>query len=155
MDLFTERLVTKKWETKDIALSALSVVVAVLISALALVFAFHIGIIVAAAAFYVTYNIILGLLFVEYEYTLTNNELNIDKIIAKRKRIELKTYDIKELSGGKYDGRKALMLCPYKGSDNLYYLEKTEGGNKECVVIDPNETMFKAFSLYMGNNFKR
>lgn len=156
MDLFTERLVAKKWEPKDFAMSALCIVIAILISAITFVFAGFAGIIVTAAALYFAYDIISGILFVEYEYTLTNEELNIDMVIAKRKRKELKTYNIKEFTeGGKYDGRKALMLCPYKGSDNLYYLEKKDGATTECVVIDPNETMLKAFSLYMGKNFRR
>ena len=150
MDMFTERLVAKKWEASDIMKSVLCFVAALAISLAAFVFAGYVAIIVLAATLYGAYYLATGFLFVEYEYTLTNEELNIDKIIAKRKRVELKTFNIKELSGGgKYDGRPALMLCPDKASDNLYYLESS----KECVVIDPNETMLKAFSVYMGANF--
>ena len=156
MDLFAERLIPKKIEGKDIALCVLLFAAALIISALAFVFAGPVAIIILAASLYGAYYLATGILFVEYEYTLTNEELDIDKIIAKRKRIELKSYNVKEFTeGGKYDGRAALMLCPDKTSENLYYLEIGEGAKKECIVIDPNETMFKAFSLYMGNKFKR
>ncbi len=156
MDLFAERLIPKKIEGKDLALCALLFVAALIISAVAFVFAGYIAIIVAAGALYGAYYLATGILFVEYEYTLTNDELDIDKIIAKRKRISLKSYNVKDFSeGGKYDGREALMLCPDKTSENLYYLEIKDGAKKECIVIDPNETMFKAFSIYMGTKFKR
>ena len=156
MDLFAERLIPKKIEGKDIALCGLLFVAAIVLSIIAFIFAGPVAIIVTALALYGAYYLSTGILFVEYEYTLTNEELDIDKIIAKRKRIELKVYNVKEFTeGGKYDGRPALMFCPDKTSENLYYIEIGEGAKKECIVIDPNETMFKAFSLYMGNKFKR
>ncbi len=156
MDLFTERLVVKKWDSKDIALSVLFFVLALAITVASFIFLGFLAIVIMAAAFFGAYYLATGLLLVEYEYTVTNEELNIDKVIAKRRRVSVKTYNIKEFSeGGKYDGRSAEMLCPDKNSDNLYYLEKTDGGKKECVVIDPNETMLKAFTLYMGAKFKR
>ena len=153
MDLFAERLIPKKIEGKDIAICALLFIAAIALSVIVFIFAGFVAIIVTALALYGAYYLSMGILFVEYEYTLTNDELDIDKIIAKRKRIELKVYNVKEFTeGGKYDGRPALMLCPDKTSENLYYLLS---GNGECIVIDPNETMFKAFTLYMGNKFKR
>lgn len=156
MDLFTERLIPKKITGKDMALSALLLVAALIISALSFVFLGFAAIIITAAALYGAYYFISGILLVEYEYTLTNEELDIDKIIAKRKRVCLKSYNLKDFTGGgKYDGRKAEILCPDETSENLYYLEIGEGAKKECIVIDPNETMFKAFTLYMGQKFKR
>lgn len=156
MDLFTERLIPKKITGKDIAKAALLFVVALVISALAFVFIGFLAIIITALMLYGAYYFSSGILFVEYEYTLTNDELDIDKIIAKRKRVNLKNYNVKDFSeGGKYDGRKAEILCPDETSENLYYLEINSGQKKECIVIDPNETMFKAFSLYMGQRFKR
>ncbi len=153
MDLFAERLIPKKIEGKDIALCALLFVAAIAISVISFMFASYYAIIITALAVYGAYYLSTGILFVEYEYTLTNEELDIDKIIAKRKRIELKIYNLKDFTeGGKYDGRDALMLCPDKTSENLYYLMSGDG---ECIVIDPNETMFKAFSIYMGSKFKR
>ncbi|MBR6720142.1 MAG: hypothetical protein IKL74_04465 [Clostridia bacterium] len=156
MDLFTERLIPKKIMGKDIALAVLLFVVALIISAASFVFLGFAAIIITALVLYGAYYFASGILFVEYEYTLTNEELDIDKIIAKRKRVSLKSYNVKDFTeGGKYDGRKAEILCPDENSENLYYLEIGEGAKKECIVIDPNETMFKAFSVYMGARFKR
>ena len=156
MDLFTERLIPKKIEVKDIVLCLLLFVAALVISVVAFMVISYAAIIIAAVLLYGAYYLSTGILFVEYEYTLTNDELDIDKVIAKRKRVELKSYNVKDFTeGGKYDGRDAIIFCPDKTSENLYYLEIKDGAKKECIVIDPNETMFKAFSLYMGNKFVR
>ncbi len=152
MDLFTERLMVKKPEVKDLVLSALLFIAALLISAFAFKYLSVVAIIVLAASVFGAYYLSSGLLFTEIEYSLTNDELEIDKIMAKRKRKHLKAYNIKEFSeGGKYDGRVGEFLCPDKASENLYFLKK----ENECIIIDPNETMLKAFELYMGQRFKR
>lgn len=152
MDLFTERLMTKRVEPKEFALSLFLFLAALLISAFAFVFLRPVAIIVLVATVFGAYYISSGLLSSEIEYAVTNDEFEIDKIIAKRKRKHLGTYSIKEFTkGGKYDGRQGEFLCPDKKSDNLYFLEK----ENKCIIIDPNETMLRAFEVYMGQRFKR
>ncbi len=152
MDLFTERLMAKKVEAKNLFICVLLFAAALLISAFAFLFLQTVSIIVIAASFVGAYYIASGILFKEIEYSLTNDELEIDLIMAKRKRKNLGTYNIKDFNeGGKYDGRKGDFLCPYKASENLYFLKN----EKVCIIIDPNETMLRAFEVYMGQRFKR
>ena len=152
MDLFTERLMVKKIEMKDLIICVLLFLAALLISVFAFLFLQSVAIIVLAASLFGAYYLASGILFTEIEYSVTNDEFEIDKIIAKRNRKHLGTYSIKDFrEGGKYDGRKGLFLCSSKASDNLYFLEN----EKECIIIDPNETMLRAFELYMGQRFKR
>ena len=60
------------------------------------------GLILAAAAGYGTYFAVQGS-YVEYEYTFTNGELDVDKIVAKKKRTAMVSTDIKKFTAfGKY-----------------------------------------------------
>lgn len=151
MDLFTERLVQKKVEPKEILCSGALIVLALLLCIAAWWCFAYVAILIWAGVAAGVWYLIPSLLFVEFEYTLTNDELEIDKILAKRKRVSLKKYSLPALAeGGRYTGGEAKLFCPDKRSDNLYYLSEKNG---ETVVIDPNSTMLKAFSLYMGARF--
>ena len=86
MDTFAEQLVTKTQNSSDsikkiIVLAGGGVIVALL---LYLTFIFPLTFILAAGAAYAIYLLFTGL-NIEYEYTVTNGILDIDKIIAKRK----------------------------------------------------------------------
>lgn len=150
---FTERLVRKESDKKELALSLLIAVLAALLCALAFLFLKTAAIIIWAAVIYGAYYLISGLLFKEYEYILTDSTLDIDLVTAKRSRKRLKSINVKELNGGgKFDGKKpGEFLCPSVKSENLYYLE----GKNETLIIDPNDMMIRAFEYYMGTRFKR
>ncbi len=156
MEFFTERLMRKNIEGNDIALSLVLLLISVAVCVCAFIFLGYIAFIVTFAVIYMD-SILLGrILIKEYEYTLTNSSLDIDEIIARKSRKSLKSYDIKNMTeGGKADkNTKGEFLCASKASDNLYYLEYNEDGKREVVIIDPNDTMLKAFRYFMGNRFK-
>lgn len=156
MEFFTERLMRKNIEGKDIALSLAILIFSFAVCVCSFIFLGYMAFIITFAVIY-TDSVLLGrILIKEYEYTLTNNSLDIDEIIARKSRKTLKSYDIKKLSEcGKADkNTKGEFLCASKFSDNLYYLENNEEGKREVVIIDPNDTMLKAFRYFMGNRFK-
>ncbi len=62
-----------------------------------------VGLVMAALTGYGTYFLVQNM-YVEYEYTFTNGELDIDKIIAKKKRKSLLSTDTGKFTAfGKYD----------------------------------------------------
>ena len=73
MDLFTERLIPKKIEIKDIMLCLLLFIAALAISVVAFIMISYAAIIITAVLLYGAYYFSTGILFVEYEYTLTND----------------------------------------------------------------------------------
>ena len=93
MDIFVEQLVKKPADGKTMALKILIGFLSALITAVS-VFLMLIGImlafLLACAALYGGFYLISGL-DCEYEYILTNGEIDVDKIIAKRKRKRLIT----------------------------------------------------------------
>lgn len=93
MDVFVEQLVKKPASGKTLALKILIVFGIIIVSAFCL-YLVLIGIIMALllvfAAIYGGIYLIKGL-NAEYEYIVTNGEIDIDKIIAQRKRKRLIT----------------------------------------------------------------
>jgi hypothetical protein len=93
--------------------------------------------------------------FVEYEYIVTNNELDVDKIIARKRRKRLITVRIdKSEEWGEYsDGKGSDALVTVQAHDcgytNLWYIvAQHEKYGKTAVFFSPNmkvlEVMNKA-----------
>ena len=113
MDNFAEQLVkkelTKSDKTHNIITLILGIFMIVFFLATSVItigrgglFAF-IGVILAIAFGFLTYSKLQNSK-VEYEYTFTNGELDIDKIIAQKKRKEMLTVQVgKFMDFGRYD----------------------------------------------------
>lgn len=89
--------------------------------------------------------------FVEYEYTFTNGELDVDKIIAKKKRRPMVSANIRQLSDfGKYvDGmEEGADMAVIFATDNIasheYYADFTdEELGSTRLIFAPNEKMLE------------
>jgi hypothetical protein len=156
MDNFAEYLVKREMNTADKFKRAMIYVGGTIITLALAVFSFFnmgtilsmVGLILAAAAGYGTY--FLGQnTYVEYEYTFTNGELDIDKIIGKKKRQSLVTADVHKFTAfGKYtdDIPETEDMTIVISSDNIakheYYadFEHEEYGSTR-IVFSPNDNM--------------
>lgn len=111
MDNFAEQLVKRNETAADKAKRAVMTIIGIIVTLVLLLLAVmqlhngliaSLGIILAVAAAFGTYYLIQSTM-VEYEYTFTNGELDVDKIIAKKKRSELLVVDVKKFTAfGKY-----------------------------------------------------
>lgn len=96
MDIFVEQIVKKSVTGKDWAIRILvGAATGILSAALLLVFLLIIpfpafGLLLACGIFYGGFRLITNT-DCEYEYIVTNGEIDVDKIIAKRKRVRLIT----------------------------------------------------------------
>ncbi len=95
MDVFKEQNVTKLQDSSDTAKKILITITSVLIAAGIFVLTFGgmlmmIGLILAGGALYGGYYLVTSM-YVEYEYIITNGEVDFDKIIAQRSRKRLCT----------------------------------------------------------------
>ncbi|MBQ8960957.1 MAG: hypothetical protein IJ071_07050 [Ruminococcus sp.] len=157
MDNFAEQLVRKQQTSADrakligitvggILLTLLLAVGAVLMLGSPIVS--FVGLIAAAAAGYGTYFLAQSMQ-VEYEYTFTNGELDIDKIIAKSRRKELLTVDVGKFTAfGKYtDGLEETEdMTVVFATDNIasgeYYADfPHENYGSTRLVFSPDEKM--------------
>ena len=101
MDTFTEELVVKKNTSKDIAklviyLLAIFTVPLIFILLGITVNGYFIIVALCAAFFavYGSYYLVTGL-YKEFEYAVTNSNITVDKVIAKRNRKRVISVDIK------------------------------------------------------------
>ncbi len=97
LDNYHECLIQKKPSGGDTAKKALVYIAALILSAAAMLFIFlPFNLLIAAAVIYGAY-FLLGNFSIEYEYIITNDEMDVDKIMGKRKRKRLITAPITKL----------------------------------------------------------
>ena len=94
---------------------------------------------------------------VEYEYLMTNGEMDIDKIIAQKKRKTLITVDVRKFeSFGKYDDstdedeNMTVVICSDNIASHEYYadLNHPEHGSTR-IIFSPSSKMLEAMKIYM------
>lgn len=158
MDNFAEQLVRKEStgtdKIKNIMYLFSGIAVTLILAALGIIFLGK-GIITflflaaAAAAGYATFFIMRNTK-VEYEYTFTNGDLDIDKIIAQTKRKEMLTIQVSKFTNfGKYNDNtpeETADMTVIMATDNIasheYYADfPHEEYGSARLVFSPNEKM--------------
>lgn len=154
MNNFCEYMVKRKKNKMDYVLEGILVIVGIYVSLL--VFAMmsvlkSFTLLVIAGIWYgVVY--LFGRKNIEYEYTLTNNVLDIDRIFAKKSRKRVTSIDIakvdyirpiKEHDREKNSELLDHNLCECKEMDNTYVLVFSRDGKVHRVFFTPNEKMMK------------
>lgn len=154
MDVFAEQLVKKSGGTKSLSLKVLIVFAIILVIAIAFtlspIFArfSSIIILIAAAAIYGGYQL-LSYTNVEYEYSVTNGEIDIDKILGQKKRTRLTTIKCKEIEeigvykdsehrNKKYDRVIDASQNAYDQNNTFYILYRTSTGST-ILIFSPND----------------
>lgn len=149
MDHYNEQLVKKQTETSDIVKRVLIVIATILLSAVCafggFVFGFMPLIVVVFGIFYLSWYLISAT-SVEYEYIITNNDMDIDKITGRRKRKRLITVKLNTVTEwGEYtEGMGAnadatVMASDASGEGVWYVLAKHEKFGKVMVLFNPTE----------------
>lgn len=165
MDNFSEQLVTRKETKSDKAARIGTLITGSLFTlCLALLGLIQLSqpvitlmfLLLAAAGGYMTYLLVQGR-YVEYEYTFTNGELDIDKIIAQKKRKELLTVEVRTFSDfGKYsfDMEETEDMTVVYATDNIisneYYadFEHKEYGRTRLIFV-PDEKMLDNIKKFL------
>lgn len=150
MDHYNEQLVKKISDGRDIVLRALICAAAAAVIALSVIgvmmFGFAPIIIIGIGACYLAYLLLTGT-SVEYEYIVTNNDLDIDKISGKRKRKRLITVKLNTVTEwgvyeeGKGNGAAATVMASDGSGIGLWYImAKHEKYGDVMVIFNPTET---------------
>ncbi len=99
-------------------------------------------------------------LSVEYEYIVTNDELDVDRIVAKRSRKRLVTVSVKNFDDfgvaedniifkKKRDFKVVLDASIGKGSINRYYATfYNKHGDRMLLIFNPTSKMIDSFKIY-------
>ena len=171
MDIFVEQIVKKAPNGKDTAKKVLIVVGMCLLAAvLAFVIMFiptfsGIALLLLFGMFYGGYYLITGL-DVEYEYIVTNGGIDIDKIIAKRKRSRLITCKVSSFEAfGKYESAPdadssvttvSAVGTSLSGADTeLWYADFTHASaGKVRLIISAEDKVIEAIRPFLPRQLK-
>ena len=173
MDSFTEQRVVRKNNSKHILkliiylLLIFTVPLAFLLMGLAGIGTRYFVVVAACLFFfaiYGSYYLVTGL-YVEYEYAVTNSNITIDKITAKRSRKRIISVDIKKLDtlrklkdsdAYKKSYKKVFTASVTEHGDDVYaaemHLDKFGG---DCLLLfSPDEKTFNTMKPYLRTNVK-
>ncbi len=156
MDIFFEQLVAIKKTGKTYLVYVLITVFALIIMAFSYFFLKPLFVITVALVAFGAYKL-YSMLSVEYEYIITNSNMDIDKITAKSSRKRIFSFDILNVKRiEKYTGSNnpvALKDCSFtcnKDDENAYlFLINDKNGETKSIVIAPDERMKGAMMSFL------
>ena len=161
MDTFIEKLVTRKRGFKDSLLTS-GIVTGVIILVLLCItvkILQSIGIFFAAGIIYLGYRLIVAR-NVEFEYIVTNGELDIDKIIAQRKRKRIFSASCKEfdilspVKSNSFSQSVQSIKCRIDASSSIdspgaYFATLNYKGNRTLLIFEPDEKILNNFKIFI------
>lgn len=165
-DTFVEELVVRRNNIVNLLLMAGMVILAVLVIAAAFLF---LSAIFPAVLVIAICGVYIGIKFqgVEYEYSFTNGDLDIDKIMAKRKRkrlVEINHKQIKvmapytmeyEAETKDYKVSQVIDTSAHKNAAGRWFLiYEDQEGKYIFVVFQPSKRLREAMRKYMRSRIK-
>ena len=152
MDRFSEQLVERTGDKKTAFLKGLIVAVALLVIAFVVMLALWSGLTLAPLCLAIVIGAVWLAVYlcqgldVEYEYIVTNDDLDIDKIMGKRKRKRLMSVDLKSvdefypyLNNTELHSDVTVLADDGTGYDMWYVFIDTEGNGKIAIIFNPDE----------------
>ncbi|MHC1748948.1 MAG: hypothetical protein AB9856_11475 [Cellulosilyticaceae bacterium] len=149
-DIFKEQLVSVKKSSKDTLNQALIIIGAILLIIIAFIFGgMFIGPIAILAVLWGAW-FLMGKLKKEYEYSLTNNELDIDVIFNKERRKKIMVIDMKKIhvmasikDEKKQDelarAQKVMDFSNGEHTEDTYAIVCEKDGGLVKVLLTPNQ----------------
>lgn len=170
MDTYIEQLVVHKKDYRDFMVKVVMILSIFAVLALGVIFGVMVNVYFIAVGFflaifdiYFCWYVITGR-NVEYEYTVTNNNLQIDKVMAKRRRKPVLSIDIKKIEAFDKitenrlnDSRcnKVLYLGTYDDDPKQYrFIIQTNKYGKVMVVFAPNEKVLNSIKMHLKPEVK-
>lgn len=163
MDIFIEKIVPKKKTGVDYAVMISFFIIAVLVFAVGLVFLGQFGLILGFGAFYGAWYL-STMRNLEYEYSVTNGELDVDVIYGQRKRkrvlsVHSKNFEVFAPINEKYEQdflrnktNKNLTVVDARSNDKaenaffcvFNYKEK----GRMMLMFEPDQRMIDSFKSF-------
>lgn len=164
-EVFIEKLIAKKKDAKDFLFAAAICLAGIIILAVFPLLSSYIPflgsfwLLIAAGVVYGIYKLITSR-DIEYEYIVTEGDLDIDMIIAKRKRKRIFSANCKEFDvvapykGQGHDSRLSNVTRQIKAvssmnSKDVYFITLNYNGERTAVFFEPDERILKAFKTFI------
>ena len=170
MDIFNEQIIKKTKSPLELLLLMLIYLAGLTVGMVLILFGLSVAptfiftfIIFACVVFYFTIKLGTNLNF-EFEYSVTNNLFDVDKIIAKSRRKRLVSMDIKTIDDigvynpKKLSGRTFDLTVNAVGNPNqegiIYIVTRHPTKGKTLVIFQPNEKIVEALKKSLPYNLK-
>lgn len=162
MDVYVEQLIVKSPDGKDMAKKVLIIAGAAVI--VILCFLFFLPIFAAFVGFGVVYGAyyLLTGIYCEYEYIVTNGDIDIDKIVGKRKRTRLVSASVKNFTSfGRLENapQTSGSITTVKASDGSghdFYADFTHSKlGATRIIFSPSEKTLEAIKPFLPRTIKR
>ena len=160
MDVFVEQIIAKRKEPKEMGLVFL-IVLAVPVLSVGSMFVpllQNFSLFIFPAACFGAWWLITGM-NTEFEYSVTNGDLTVDKIIAKRRRKRLINIDCKDVEAfGRYDaarftGRnfdnKLFVGSASAAPEQWYVIVRHKKLNHTLIVFEPEKRVLEAMRPFL------
>ena len=170
-DVFMERMVKRKMEGVDYLIVA-GIIVGVLVVAMVgmvvgtLILGFPmLSLLIAAGAVFGGYKL-MTMRFLEYEYSLTNGYVAVDKIMNRASRKRMTAFECSSAEDiGEYQKNEArlknqsfdarIFATEYADHRNSWYMiVRSQKTGKTLVVFDPDEEMQEAIKRFIPKTLK-
>lgn len=167
-DIFNEKLIARMPDTKAYLMRAGIVLGAALIVIFSFLFLLPVPLVfpllVSGALFGAYY--LLKSTNIEYEYIVTNDEMDIDKVIGQSRRkhlltVNCKTFDILAQAQGIYYNEykdqtydKVIDCSSYKNSPDRWFAVYSLEGKRYMLIFEPGEKMLAAFRTFIPRQIK-
>ncbi len=153
MDTFFEQIIKKTKGAREWTIIIGCVLLGLLLTVGAFIFVYDLFIIALAAVVYGGYMLITAQ-NIEYEYCVTNGDIDVDQITARRKRRRLVSVAGRKVEAlqpydsaapvGKY--QRYVMVAPSLKAEGLWYFTYNSKKNGHTfVVFQPDERVLRAF----------
>lgn len=169
MDIFTEQIVKRKFSGKDwgiafgaslggLVLVYISVFIVLPLTGIPLI-----PLVVLVGSIYGIYWVVSSR-NLEFEYSVTNGDLTVDKIINKKRRKRVISFDVHNTEEmGKYDARrmaqrqvdKVLLASESETGENAWYiLIRTAQYGRTLLVFSPNDKVLDGIKAGMPRQMR-
>ncbi len=98
----------------------------------------------------------------EYEYIITQGVVDIDQIIAQRKRKRIVSFDARDCEmiapqnrGSYFEAYKSLPIIDctaYSGHENNYFAVVERAGVRKCILFQPSDDMVQSLKRFNPRN---
>lgn len=155
MDTYSEQLVKKTMTSMDSLKKTLFFAGGVILAIALLILTFTLSpfiLLAVAVEIYGIYWFMTGT-NVEYEYIVTNGEIDIDKIISQRKRVNLLSVCAKEITDfGVYDNQDfdGTTISAVGGEEQIMYADFKSSKYGKCrLMFAPNEKTLESIKPFL------
>lgn len=155
LDTFVEQIIYKKKTASQVAMAVLLMAVASVFIVLLVLFFGVLSWILMLPLGYGLWRL-LSEMNIEYEYSITNGDIDIDRIVARRKRKRVVSVALKKLeSAGRYDPAKwqgrqidrRVVAASSEKAEGLYcFSYRSKKNGYTLVIFEPNERVLDAFA---------